>query len=91
MLMLSILAGEGYRNDISVYGKSEQDLLVNLRQVFERCPHVMWAYSGRSYLIEERIFTADIVRERKVLFGVDHHRDHGGGIQARKCNGGKRE
>ena len=45
MLMI-VLAGlvyvicEGYTDDIIVYGQGDTDLLVNLRQVFERC----WQY-----------------------------------------------
>ena len=51
MLMI-VLAGlayvicEGYIDDIIVHGQDDPDLLVNLRQVFERCRQYYIAFNS---------------------------------------------
>jgi hypothetical protein len=52
MLMI-VLAGlfyvicEGYIDDIIVHGQDDSDLLVNLRQVFERCRQYRIAFNPK--------------------------------------------
>ena len=57
MLMI-VLAGlayvicEGYIDDIIVHGQDDSDLLVNLRQVFERCRQYRIAFNPKKSKIE---------------------------------------
>ena len=56
MLMID-LAGlayvicEGYIDDIIVHGQDDSDLLVNLRQVFERCRQYRIAFNPKKSII----------------------------------------
>ncbi len=53
MLMMIVLAGlayviyEGYIDDIIVHGQDDSELLVNLRQVFERCRQYRIAFNPK--------------------------------------------